>query len=947
MMQRHRFTSGPALIAAILVVAFLVVVAAAPAMARPAAAQISHPALASAFDHPPKAGAPLAFIENVGQFDERARFQVRNGDMALFLTEDALWLSLLKVEARSESAGDLSDSGPPLVRQLNLKLSFEGANRHPQLTPFDRRPQRISFFTGSNSADWRTDVPAWGGVRYVDLYPGIDLEITSQGGRLAQRLIVRNAAFLPDVRLKVAGADDVRVEGDHLRLVTPVGDIALPLLAVEGVAPEFSPSVSQAADGYQIEMPFAPKMSLSAGAAAVNAVNVQYSTFLGGNGEDREYDMTVDASGAVYVTGTTASLDFPSTPGVYDRTNNDNPPGGRITDYTGDVFVTKLSADGGTLLYSTYIGGEHEDVGHGIWVDDAGDAYIAGFTLSANFPTTSGVLDRTLSGGRDAFVLKLSPTGDELLYATYVGGGSWDYGRCIAVDDAGNAYVGGFTHGHFPITAGAAQPYFGGSGDGFVLKLSSEGRSLLYSTYIGGYGWDSVEELAIDSAGSVYLAGNTNSDGLAANLSADGSRFIYRLAIGGSGSDDFQDVVIDDVGNAYLIGRTGSYNFPTTANAFQSYLRGQDDAVVLKLAAGSGHSLYSTYLGGSGIDWGMSIAIDDLGQAYVMGNTASTNFPTVNPLQNAKAGGYDGYLAEVSNDGSALVFSTYWGGRGHENCYDTSNGFGQASIAFGSQDNIILAGTTSSSDFPATANAYDISYNGGVLDIFVTSFHLPSPAQDRVKDWQDDTCVQDDVGNNRVDWKMVRLGQSSRKYTSAFRFQNLDVPQGAIIQQATLSLPYADWGRGWPVSLRVFAEAHGDSLSFADANPLVHVRPRTLTSVAWDISQAPSGWFDSPDLSAVLQEVVDRPDWQRGNALSLILRDHSPDDSAHYLDVKSYDFNPSFAAKLSLVYLLPESTPTPAPVPSPTPTLSPTPSATPTRLPPPSGLRVWMPMMLY
>jgi photosystem II stability/assembly factor-like uncharacterized protein len=214
--------------------------------------------------------------------------------------------------------------------------------------------------------------------------------------------------------------------------------------------------------------------------------------------------------------------------------------------------------------------------------------------------------------------------------------------------------------------------------------------------------------------------------------------------------------------------------------------------------------------------------------------------------------------------------------------------------------------------------------------------HRQLKPMSQVAAWEDDTCVQEDVGNNRVDWIKVRLGQSDRNYTSGFRFQGLDIPRGAVIQQARLSLSYAEWHKGLPVALKVYAENTGSSLSFADANPLANHRPRTAASVDWTITETPPAWFDSPDLSDVIQEVVDRPDWQRGNALSLIIRDNSEDGPSHYLDVIAYDLNVDSGAKLSVAYYIPDVTPTPTY--TPTSTHTPTPTRTPAHA-------LWLPLV--
>ena len=303
-------------------------------------------------------------------------------------------------------------------------------------------------------------------------------------------------------------------------------------------------------------------------------------------------------------------------------------------------------------------------------MDSAGNAYITGHTFSTDFPTTPGASDTTLNGDRDGFVAKLNAAGNGLVYSTYLGGDNWDYGKCIAIDDSGSAYVGGFTHGSFPVTAGAAQTVFGGMGDGFATKLSPDGHAILYSTYLGGNSWEAIAGIAVDHTGHAHLATGSASadfpttpgaydrvagsgDAAVAKLSADGSKFDYSTFVGGtgaSGQEWFQDVAVDGVGNAYLIGQSDETDFPTTPNALLRSLSGGADAVVVKLNADGSGLLYSTYLGGSGADRGYGIAIDETGNAYITGRTTSTNLPTVNPLQAANAGGYDAFLAVVNSD---------------------------------------------------------------------------------------------------------------------------------------------------------------------------------------------------------------------------------------------------------------------------------------------------------
>jgi hypothetical protein len=710
-----------------------------------ATADTGHVASTGIQAEPPSLGIPLTFIENVGQFDTRVRFQASNGNTTLFLTDDALWVSLTELPPQADPISEAKTPGAVAAddetgRQVNLKLSFIGANPHPRLDAFGELDTKVSFFTGADPSQWRADVPTWTGARYVELYPGIDLEITGQNGQMTPQLIVREPSSLQNVSVRLEGMDALAVEGNHLRLTTSLGDFALPLLTVEGVTPKTEPEISVIGEVYQVSSPFALGASLGS-SLAVNETSTSnsallYSTYLGGIGDDLANDIAVDGAGNAYIVGSTSSIDFPTTTGAYAISYNAG---------AYDVFVAKLSADGQTLLFSTYLGGSDEEHASGVEVDDAGNTYVAGTTYSADFPTTAGALDRELSGGRDAFVAKLNATGDSLVYSTYLGGDNWDYGNCVAIDDTGHVYVGGFTHGSFPISAGAAQATFGGSGDGFAAKLSPDGSTLLYSTYLGGYSWEVIDGISIDSSGNAYVAAHTHStdfpttpgawdrvcdncqtnvstDAAVAKLNADGSHFDYSTLVGGAttpGGENFAGISVDDSGNAYLVGFSNSTDYPTTPNALQdSFSGGEFDAVVTKLNADGSALLYSTYLGGSSADRSDDIAIDESGNSYVVGFTASTDFPIADPLQAVNAGGDEVFVAQMNADGSELLYSTYLGGSGDDRCPDFF-----PHIVLGRSGTIYLVGCTSSSDFP-TANALDASFNGGSYDAFVAQLSL-------------------------------------------------------------------------------------------------------------------------------------------------------------------------------------------------------------------------------
>ena len=390
-----------------------------------------------------------------------------------------------------------------------------------------------------------------------------------------------------------------------------------------------------------------------------------YSTFLGGSGTDFGTGIAVDAAGNAYVTGRSGSPDFPTTPGAFDTTFNG----------IEDAFVTKLDAAGSALVYSTFLGGSLVDQGLGIAIDAAGNAYVTGATLSADFPTTPGAFSTTFTGASygvgDAFVTKLNAAGSALVYSTFLGGSGSDYGQGIAVDDSGNAYVTGATlSADFPTTPGAFDTTYHGTGDAFVTKLNAAGTALVYSTFLGGSGADGGSGIAVDAAGNAYVAGATFSadfpttpaafdttynggvgDAFVTKLNVAGTALVYSTFLGGSGEDDARGIALDAGGNAYVTGPTLSADFPTTPSAFDSTFNGATDVFVTKLnVAGSG-LVYSTFLGGSGIDGGQAIAVDGSGDAYVTGFTTSADFPTTpGAFDTIFTGAADAFVTKLTNN---------------------------------------------------------------------------------------------------------------------------------------------------------------------------------------------------------------------------------------------------------------------------------------------------------
>jgi len=395
------------------------------------------------------------------------------------------------------------------------------------------------------------------------------------------------------------------------------------------------------------------------------------------------------------------------------------------------------------LEYSTFLGGSSHEIAAGIKVDANGNAYVVGTTQSPDFPTTPGAFRRTGSAGNslDVFVSKVNPSGTALVYSTFIGGTNFDWGRAIAIDAAGNAYVTGQTQSsNFPTTAGAFDRTFNvdtcprcgiDQYDAFALKLNAAGSGLVYSTFLGGFDIDDGLGIAVDGAGSAYVVGETGSlnfpttpgafdtskngafDAFVTKLNAAGSALVYSTYLGGTAVEFASRVAVDAALNVYVMGSTSSADFPTTPGAFDTTANGAFDVFVTKLNSAGSALIYSTYLGGTDFDSGGGLAIDSAGNAYVSGGTGSFDFPTTPGAFDTLPGGpnaSDAFITKLNPTGSALVYSTVLGGTASE---------GASAIALDGSGNVWVTGGTSSADFPVIVGAVDSTFNG-TADVFVS-----------------------------------------------------------------------------------------------------------------------------------------------------------------------------------------------------------------------------------
>ncbi|MEW5957005.1 MAG: SBBP repeat-containing protein [Chloroflexota bacterium] len=687
-------------------------------------------------------GQSFLFIENVGQFAGSTRFQMFGGPAGLALTADALWLTLLQPVQIDPAAAEPADviTAASSESGVNLRLSFENANPAPRLEPFNRLDTRVAYFTGSDPANWQTDVPAWGGVRYVDLYPGLDLEITGENGQLVQRLVAHSggdavsAQSLTEVALRVEGAEALALTGEQLRLTTALGEVTLPLLQVEPGDMQIASAPAPQLEGDVIRQPFAGAGAVDSGVQIAAASDLRFSTFLGGSGNmDSARDLAVNAAGQAFVVGE-AYAGFPTTPGSFDTS---------IDGVEGDAYVVKLNPDGSGLEYATFLGGSDFDIGWSIALDEADQAYVTGFTKSADFPTTFGAVDTEYGGNSEAFVVKLNAAGADLLYATMLGGNQAELATGIAIDPAGAAYVTGFTESpDFPTTPDAFDTGLDVWYDIFVTKLNADATALAYSTLVGGNNADYTWDLAVDSAGSAYVTGYThstdfpvtpgafdtsydNQEVFVVKVNIEGTGLDYATFLGGSGAEYAMGITVDAGGSAYLTGMTRSADFPVTAGAYDTTYNTtaeySGDSFIARLVPDGSAVDYATFLGGSNDDVGHGIALDEAGNIYVTGYTTSPDFPTTldafDPSCDGCADAYappDVFVARLTADGATLTYATFLGG----SSYDRAEG-----IAVDTANHAYVTGDTSSYNFPTTFGAFD-RMKSGFNDAFVAKLAM-------------------------------------------------------------------------------------------------------------------------------------------------------------------------------------------------------------------------------
>lgn len=664
---------------------------------------------------------PLAFEANQGQTDPQVKYMARGNGYTVFLTaNDTVFALQSSSQAAATRVADRVHQTTPKPGTKDVTAAIHmhlvGGNAQPQIAAGNELPGRSNYFIGNDRSQWHANVAQYARVSYRDVYPGVNMAFYGVQKQLEFDLIVAPGATPAPIRLGISGAKRIATDDSgNLVLASSAGDVLL-----------HKPVAYQEKDGARqpVDVRFALQANNQVGFELGNYdrsrelvidPSVSYATYLGGTAEDDGFAIAIDGSGNAYLTGQTKSTDFPTKNALH---------GGTAGGF--DVFVTELSPTG-SLVYSTYIGGGSDDSGNAIAVDGSGNAFVAGGTNSSNFPT-QGAFQGTFGGVLDAFVLELNPTGSALTYSTFLGGSGSDVATGLALDSSGNAYVvGSTTSTHFP-PKNPIQSAIAGASNGFVTKLNSSGSALVYSTYLGGGTGDFAVAVAVDANNNAYVTGGTKNktfpifppttafqtscgsdgncngglyDAFVTVINSSGSGYVYSTFLGGESNDEGLGIALDSAGDAYVTGFTSSSSQFPLKSAWQATFGGgtlPTDAFVTELNPTGTALIYSTYLGGSGDDTGVAIAVDSNKNAYVTGQTASTNFPTASPTQGANKGQHDAFVTEIGAGGSALLFSTYLGGSLNE---DTIGGGSVGAIAVDSPGaNIYVTGNTTSTDFP-------------------------------------------------------------------------------------------------------------------------------------------------------------------------------------------------------------------------------------------------------
>jgi hypothetical protein len=605
------------------------------------------------------------FIENKGQWPKEVLYLTQMNGLNTWITTKGIQLEFYKKEKNLENAARIADCSKLENIEytcLRHRVNYDLVNCNSKVVANGEMKQSAykNFLVGNNQNKYTTNVALYGQVIVNEIYDGIDIRYYFENDFLKYDFIVHPRADANQIQIKIVGSDKTYLNNKgELILTTLFGEIQNKNLYCyqQENKKKVEGKFTNDRGNWSFDLETYDKRQ------TLIIDPLIYATYIGGNHYDEAYSVAVDASNNVYVSGFTYSTNYDITAGAFQTT--------KAGDW--DVFVSKLNADGTNLIYSTYIGGNGSDFAVSNAVDANNNLYITGYTTSTDYITTTGAYQTINNGGVDGFITKLNASGTALIYSTYIGGNNGDYSRAIAIDNSNNAYITGNTNSNnFATSIGAFQNLYNGLNDIFVCKLNESGTTLIYSTYIGSFNNEYGQSIALDNSGNAYITGWAH------------------------------------------------FGFITTPGAFQTIIGGGNDVIVVKLNSLGTALIYSTFIGGNSADAGYDIALDASNNAYITGDTESSNFKvTPNVLQNNHEGGWtDAFVTKINTTGTALIYSTYLGGNGDDTAH---------SIAVDSNDNAYITGRTESTNFDITSGAFQTT-NAAGRDVFASKLNATGSA---------------------------------------------------------------------------------------------------------------------------------------------------------------------------------------------------------------------------
>jgi uncharacterized repeat protein (TIGR01451 family) len=681
---------------------------------------------------------PLSFEPNRGQTSPQARFIAHGQGYSLFLTPSEAVLSLQSLPKENALHQPIKDEN---AVSAVLRLQLLNANSAAAISGSDKLPGYSNYFIGKDESKWLTRIPQYGKVEYSQIYPGVDLLYYGNQRQLEYDFVVAPGADPNAIAFQIQGSDKVEL-GAQGQLSIRVPKTALELQKpvvyqqVNGERREIAANYVLQPDG---RIAFALGTYDSSLPLVIDPI-LTYSSYLGGTGNDVATSVAVDITGSAYITGQTTSVDFPAS-GAYQPTNRGV-----------NAFLTKMSADGTAVVFSTYLGGTDSlcggDRGNSVALNAINEPFVAGRAYSTDFPVTFKGYQRTGGGcngsgvGGSGFVTHFTADGTALRWSTYLGGqGNLPTNiTSIAVSQtSNNAYVTGYDQSGTLATAGTFQTTLDATGDpgAFVSEFTTDGAHLLFSTYVRATTSGSVfgNSIAVDRNGNSYITGAAEttslplsrgafqktfgggiSDAFVTKVNTLGTQLIYSSYLGGSDTTQMEygsQIIVEFTFGAYVVGTTGSTNFPTTLGTLQpTYPGGSTSAFVARVASDGTRLNFSTFLGGNqgstGVGVGYTPGCKSPCNLVVYGNTNSTNFPTHNPMQST------GDLFLTTLDGFGVTIP------GYSTLLGSPSGDTATGLATDANLRAYITGTTTSLSYPTTAGSLETSYAGGGTDGFIS-----------------------------------------------------------------------------------------------------------------------------------------------------------------------------------------------------------------------------------